>query len=161
MGKARRRAAGRVGQAASTWRLSACLLASGLGAGCELRESTIARSAPSLLVGLSANDLRLCAGLPDRTAIGTADARYWSYERFTTFGTGTVTLPQIGVSLSGAEECRMTVELVEDRVRRIAFARTASPPSAPKASCAPLVQSCVEMIESGRLARQIVPSPER
>jgi hypothetical protein len=46
----------------------ALLLALG---GCDVGDYLTASSAPALLIGLTANDLRLCAGLPDRTALGT------------------------------------------------------------------------------------------
>ena len=121
--------------------------------GCEVGDYLTSQRAPKLLVGLSANDLRLCAGLPDRTASGTGDARFWSYERSVTVGSGSVSLTQIGVSLSGAEECRATFELARDRVTRVAFTRVAGSPAAPSAACAPLVQTCVDMVRRGLLTR--------
>jgi hypothetical protein len=138
--------------------LAAVLLGAPLG-GCEVREYVIAHGAPELLVGLSANDLRLCAGLPDRSATGAGAVRYWSYERSVTVGTGSVSLTQVGVSLSGAEECRATFELTGDRVSRLAFTRVAASSPVAEAACAPLVTTCVDMVRRGMVARRLAPPP--
>ncbi|WP_372623783.1 hypothetical protein [Falsiroseomonas sp.] len=123
--------------------------------GCEVGEYLTANRAPELLVGLAANDLRLCAGLPDRTAFGAGGTEFWSYERAVSVGSGNFSMPQIGVSLSGGEECRATFELWRGRVARVAFTRMAGTPTIRSASCAPLVQTCVELVQAGQLTRAL------
>jgi hypothetical protein len=125
--------------------------------GCDIGEHWTADSAPDLLTGLSANDLRLCAGLPDRSVVGTGGAEFWSYERASATGTGSISLTQIGVSLASAEECRATFELREGDVSRIAFTRVAGPPASNLASCAPLVETCTTMVREGRVTRVALP----
>lgn len=145
------------GDRRSGWRWAlrlAGLLALG---GCDIGEHWTADSAPDLLTGLSANDLRLCAGLPDRSVLGTGGAEFWSYERASSTGTGSVSLTQIGVSLASAEECRATFELRDGYVSRVAFTRVAGPPATHLASCAPLVETCSTMVREGRVTRVALP----
>jgi hypothetical protein len=123
----------------------ALLLALG---GCEVGDYLTASRAPALLIGLTAHDLRLCAGLPDRTALGTGGAQFWSYERAVSFGSGSISMTQIGVSLASGEECRATFELIGGRVSRVAFTRMSGVTAVASASCAPLVQTCVGMIQA-------------
>jgi hypothetical protein len=135
-----------------------CLFGAALLCGCEAQDYVIAEEAKPLLVGLSSNDLRFCAGLPDRVNSGTSGAQFWSYERSVTIGSSSLSLTQIGVSLSGAEECRVTVELVGERVSRVAFSRMAGSHALPaSSSCAPLVSTCVDMIRNGLLVRTAAP----
>ena len=130
------------------------LLAAG---GCEIGDYATAHRAPELLAGLSANDLRLCAGLPERTARGPGGAEFGSSERAVTVGSGSVSLTQVGLSLSGAEEWRATFELRDDRVSRVAFTRMSGAPPSPIAACAPLVETCVDKVRRGLVERIAAP----
>lgn len=101
----------------------------------------------SRLPGLSADDLRLCAGLPERTAKGAGGQEFWSYERSKDATTGTISFAGFGINFAGDRECRATFELAGGRVTRVALTRATSP-----SACAPLVQTCVGMVRSRELA---------
>lgn len=126
--------------------------------GCDVGQYLTANDAPQLLTGLAANDLRLCAGLPDRSEESKGGVEFWSYERSSAIGSSSLSLTQIGVSLASAEECRATFELRDGVVSRLAFTRVAGPPATSLAACAPLVDTCATMVREGRLAR-ILPVP--
>lgn len=117
--------------------------------------STAARDIP----GLSANDLRLCAGLPERTTKGADGREFWSYERSSTASTGTISFAGLGINLAGGQECRATFELSDGRVSRMAFTRATSQPA-----CAPLVATCASMaqgLQQGlHQGLQMSPDPE-
>lgn len=140
------------------WQILHLLCAVPLSA-CNVGEYVAAHNAPEILTGLSANDLRLCAGLPDRTAAGTGGVEFWSYERSVSVGSGSISVPQVGLNLSGGggEECRATFELAGGWVSRVAFTRVSGAPATALASCAPLVGGCVSMIRNGHLLRAAPP----
>ncbi len=104
--------------------------------------------------GLSADDLRLCAGLPERTARAENGREFWSYERSSTASTGTVSFAGFGINIAGGQECRATFELSDGRVSRMAFTRVTT-----TSACAPLVQTCASMVEDRRLTPAL-PSAE-
>lgn len=115
--------------------------------GCAVADIFTVSEVEARLPGLSADDLRLCAGLPERTAKGVGGQEFWSYERSKDATTGTVSFAGFGINFAGDRECRATFELSEGRVRRVAFTRATSP-----SACAPLVQTCVGMVRSRQLA---------
>jgi hypothetical protein len=103
---------------------------------------------------MSSNDLRLCAGIPDRTATATGgDGRprqYWTYVRNPPSARGvTLNLPVVGggVSLSGAGDCRATFELAEERVTRLAYSGAAELGPAHDAACAGIVLGCLDLLK--------------
>lgn len=120
-------------------------------ASCAVERQGIVRQASTDLVGLSANDLRLCAGIPERTASGTGGAEFWSFERSAATGGASIDFQGGDLNLSGLEECRATFELMDGRVTRLAFTRTKRPGSVSRAACAPLVQTCEDMVARGAL----------
>lgn len=141
-----------MGRGAWRGRTPVAVLAMAL-ASCGISRDMTVREATTDLVGLSANDLRLCAGLPERTATGAGGAEFWSYERSATTGGANIALQRGGLNLSGLEECRAVFELAGGRVTRLAFMRTTSSGGAARAACAPLVRTCEEMVDRGALAR--------
>ena len=48
--------------------------------GCSARDSAVAEDGRERLVGLRADDLRLCAGVPNLTA-NSAGGEFWTYDR--------------------------------------------------------------------------------
>ncbi|WP_424811720.1 hypothetical protein [Roseococcus sp. YIM B11640] len=123
------------------------LLGCGLLGGCTVADGFAVSRAEQNLPGLVADDLRLCAGLPDRKATGSDGREYWSYERSAPSGTGSISFAGVGLNIEGGHDCRATFELQEGRVTRMAFSRITSP-----SACAPLVRACNAMMEGGRVA---------
>ena len=127
-------------------------------AACSLQRDSLARGSVMELVGLTANDLKLCAGIPDRTSKGTHGAEFWSYERSVAPG-GSISSPYGGFSLSGREECRATFELSGDRVTRLAFSRVAGSETGHFAPCSPIIEACSGLLAQGSV-RVIRAEPE-
>lgn len=117
--------------------------------GCAVQDYFTANEASRAIPGLTADDLRLCAGLPDRTAQGGDGREYWAYERSRSASTGTISFAGIGVNIAGGEECRATFEVVNGRVARMAFTRVSS-----HGACAPLVATCANMLSDQQLTAQ-------
>lgn len=119
---------------------------------CVARDASLADDARTRMVGLRADDLRLCAGPPDKRE--TSDAgEFWTYDR-TPPGSGvSVPVPMAGgsVNFSGGGMCRATFQLVEERVTRISISGTNELGVARDAACAPVVQGCLRMIREGTI----------
>lgn len=115
----------------------------------------LAGRAQTELRGLADNDLRLCAGLPDRAETATGpdgvQRRYWTYLRNPPVAAGvTVNVPVFGgVSISRVADCRATFEIVEGHVTRIGLTGAAELGPAHKAACASLVLGCMELLGKG------------
>ncbi|WP_237215696.1 hypothetical protein [Falsiroseomonas oryziterrae] len=125
-----------------------CLALASCGAG----DAVIASSARTALVGLHADDLRLCAGIADREARSPGGV-FWTYDRsLPAFGFSSP-IPgfEAGVNVSGAGECRVTFHIVDDRVRRIGYASAREAGVSPDAACAPVVRGCMRMLRDGSL----------
>jgi len=121
--------------------------------GCSAQEALIAARAQYDLRGLAENDLRLCAGVPDRTATATAPdgttRHYWTYVRSPPSASGVnFSLPVIGggLSLSSTGDCRATFELVDGRVMRLGFSGAAELGPARDAACAGVVLGCLDLL---------------
>lgn len=126
--------------------------------GCAVADLHTLGEVEDRMTGLSADDLRLCAGLPERTAKGTDGREYWSYERHLDASSGTVSFAGFGLNIAGGRECRATFEVSDGKVTRSAFTRATS-----ASACAPLVQTCVRLARSGRLTpappTELAPTP--
>jgi len=119
---------------------------------CAARDASVADAARTEMVGLRADDLRLCAGPPDKRE--TSDAgEFWTYDRTPSGGGVSVPVPVAGgsVSFSGGGICRATFQLVEGRVTRISINGTNELGVARDAACAPVVQGCLRMIRAGTI----------
>lgn len=128
------------------------LAATLLPGACAQRDSAVAEGGQQRLVGLRSDDLRLCAGVPDRTA--TSDGGdFWTYDRAPPATGLSVPVPVMGgsVNLSGANYCRVTFQLVEQRVTRIAFQAANDMPLARNSACAPVIQGCLRLVETGQI----------
>ncbi|WP_128079979.1 hypothetical protein [Roseicella frigidaeris] len=121
------------------------------------------RRARIQLVGLSANDLRLCAGPPNRTLAGDGDLQYWAYDRTATTSEVMVTTLALGFNLTRQGECSAVFELAGGHVRRIAFPRAVGGRVSPYSACVPLVQECYVMRRGGAIGPAVpavAPEPE-
>jgi hypothetical protein len=126
-----------------------CLALASCGAG----DAVVASSARTALIGLPADDLRLCAGIADREATSQGGV-FWTYDRsLPAFGFSSP-IPgfDAGVNFSGAGECRVTFQLVDGRVRRIGYASAREAGISTDAACAPVVRGCLRMLRDGSLA---------
>ncbi len=140
-------------RSARVMRAAAAALACAAVAACSVATPDIAaHRARTALVGLAAHDLRLCAGIPNRTVAGEDGVQVWEYER-TTAGSGlTVNTLWADVNLSRIGECRAVFEISGGAVRRLAFARVSGRSATPLSACVPLVQECVDMVANGSIA---------
>lgn len=120
--------------------------------GCAQRDAAVAEDGRQRLIGLRSDDLRLCAGNPAST--GTSDGGdFWTYDR-TPPATGvSVPVPFAGgsVSMAGANSCRVTFHIVEQRVTRIGYSASSDTGLARDAACAPVVQGCLRLLNEGSI----------
>ena len=123
-----------------------------LPSGCAQRESAMAEDGQQRLIGLRSDDLRLCAGVPDRTATSEG-GEFWTYDRAPPPTGLSVPVPVMGgsVNLSGGNYCRVTFQLVDQRVTRIAFQSANDLPGARSSACAPVLQGCLRLVEQGSI----------
>jgi hypothetical protein len=123
--------------------------------GCAARDSQIAEDSRERLVGLRADDLRLCAGVPNLTAQSTG-GEFWTYDRTPPASGVSAPVPVIGGSLSVAagSTCRVTFQLVEGKVTRVGYSADSALPLSQNAACAPVVQGCVRMVDQGAVRRE-------
>lgn len=117
---------------------------------CSARDSAVAEDGREKLVGLRADDLRLCAGVPNLTATS-AGGEFWTYDRTPPAAGVSAPVPVIGgsLSVSAGSSCRVTFQLVDGRVTRIGYAAESSMPLSQNAACAPVVQGCLRLVEQG------------
>ncbi|MEN9499043.1 MAG: hypothetical protein RIS83_862 [Pseudomonadota bacterium] len=129
--------------------ICALLLLCGLVA-CGPRASDLAEDGRQRLIGLRADDLRLCAGVPNLTAASDG-GDFWTYDRTPTPSGVSAPVPMIGGSLSvtAGSSCRVTFHLVEAKVTRIGYSAESDLPLSRNAACAPVVQGCLRMLDLG------------
>lgn len=114
--------------------------------GCAVQASRQAQLAETQLIGLSARQLDLCAGLPTKS-VKLADGleiRTYEYTPPATDGVN-LTLPVVGggVTLGGGGNCNAQFELRNGRVDAVRYAGETSVAGAPEARCAPIVAHCM------------------
>lgn len=123
-----------------------------VAAGCVSNHFSEAYVARTEMVGLSRDEVRMCAGFPEETDV--ADEReIWSYSKNVRAGAGmnVPVLPGLvgaQLSLSSGGDCSLQILFEEDRVRRIAYAGNNDSFAGRNAVCAPLVAECVDYARS-------------
>lgn len=124
-------------------------------ASCSARDSAVAEDGRERLVGLRADDLRLCAGVPNLTA-SSPGGEFWTYDRTPPASGVSAPVPVIGGSLSVAagSTCRVTFQLVDGRVTRIGYSAESALPLSQNAACAPVVQGCLGMVDRDQIRRE-------
>jgi hypothetical protein len=117
---------------------------------CAARDAGQAEDARTRLVGLRADDLRLCAGPSDKKE-ESAGGEFWTYDRNPPASGVSVPVPVAGgnVNLSSGGICRATFQLVDGRVTRISLTGANELGIAREAACAPIVQACLRMVREG------------
>jgi len=123
--------------------------------GCSARDSQRAEDGREQLVGLRADDLRLCAGVPNLTA-SSAGGEFWTYDRSPPASGVSAPVPVIGgsLSVSAGSTCRVTFQLVDQRVTRVGYAAASDLPLSQNAACAPVVQGCLRLVQEGAVRRE-------
>lgn len=123
--------------------------------GCSARDSQRAEDGREQLVGLRADDLRLCAGVPNLTA-QSAGGDFWTYDRSPPASGVSAPVPVIGgsLSVSAGSTCRVTFQLVDQRVTRVGYAAASDLPLSQNAACAPVVQGCLRLVQEGAVRRE-------
>ncbi|WP_244457921.1 hypothetical protein [Roseomonas fluvialis] len=123
--------------------------------GCSARDSQRAEDGREQLVGLRADDLRLCAGVPNLTA-QSAGGDFWTYDRSPPASGVSAPVPVIGgsLSVSAGSTCRVTFQLVDQRVTRVGYAAASDLPLSQNAACAPVVQGCLRLVQDGAVRRE-------
>ena len=118
--------------------------------GCSARDSAVAEDGRERLVGLRADDLRLCAGVPNLTA-NSAGGEFWTYDRSPPASGVSAPVPVIGgsLSVSAGSTCRVTFQLVDGKVTRIGYSAASDLPMSQNSACAPVVQGCLRLVEQG------------
>lgn len=117
---------------------------------CSARDSAVAEDGRERLVGLRADDLRLCAGVPNLSA-SSPGGEFWTYDRTPPASGVSAPVPVIGgsLSLAAGSTCRVTFQLVEGKVTRIGYSAESALPLSQNAACAPVVQGCLRLVEQG------------
>ncbi len=121
-----------------------------LATGCAARDSQVAEDGREQLIGLRADDLRLCAGVPNLTA-SSAGGEFWTYDRTPPAAGVSAPVPVIGgsLSVSAGSSCRVTFQLVDGKVTRIGYSAASDLPMSQNSACAPVVQGCLRLVEEG------------
>ncbi len=117
---------------------------------CSARDSAVAEDGRERLVGLRADDLRLCAGVPNLTA-RSAGGEFWTYDRTPPAAGVSAPVPVIGgsLSVSAGSTCRVTFQLVDGKVTRIGYSAASDLPMSQNSACAPVVQGCMRLVTEG------------
>jgi hypothetical protein len=122
---------------------------------CSARDSQVAEDGRERLVGLRADDLRLCAGVPNLTATSPG-GEFWTYDRTPPAAGVSAPVPVIGgsLSVSAGSTCRVTFQLVEGKVTRIGYSAASDLPLSQNSACAPVVQGCLRLVSDGAVRRE-------
>ncbi len=114
-------------------------------ANCQTYDSHEARRAQDELVGLSQDELHLCAGLPTKSETrGTAT--YDTYEQAAASNSGlAASLPLLGsISLAGSGYCHATFKVVNGKVTEVDYAGDTGDLLGHVANCSVLVDHCLD-----------------
>jgi hypothetical protein len=122
---------------------------------CSARDSQVAEDGRERLIGLRADDLRLCAGVPNLTATSPG-GEFWTYDRTPPAAGVSAPVPVIGgsLSVSAGSTCRVTFQLVEGKVTRIGYSAASDLPLSQNSACAPVVQGCLRLVSDGAVRRE-------
>ena len=114
---------------------------------CSARDSAVADDGRERLVGLRADDLRLCAGVPNLTA-RSAGGEFWTYDRTPPAAGVSAPVPVIGgsLSVSAGSTCRVTFQRGDGKVTRIGYSAASDLPMSQNSACAPVVQGCLRLV---------------
>ena len=125
---------------------------------CSVKKAETAAAARSDLIGVSAEDLSLCAGLPTRTERVDPRTELREYDYKTADANAvSLNIPVIGggVNVGHGGACAAAFKMVDGRVAELRYAgATDSGPGGTDSVCAPIVRHCVsDMTPDGAAAR--------
>lgn len=122
---------------------------------CSARDSAMAEDGRERLIGLRADDLRLCAGVPNLTARSDG-GEFWTYDRTPPAAGVSAPVPVIGgsLSVSAGSTCRVTFQLVNSTVTRIGYSAASDLPMSQNSACAPVVQGCLRLVDRHEVTRE-------
>ncbi|MFO1025025.1 MAG: hypothetical protein U1E70_07580 [Acetobacteraceae bacterium] len=117
--------------------------------GCSVIASQTAHRAQREFLGMSAEDLQTCIGLPDQHARIDAHTQLLTYNVMApTSGGISLTVPVVGgITISGGGYCHITVKLQNDAVTEIRYSGEKDEIAAPDAVCAPALRACLRQPE--------------
>jgi len=115
-------------------------------AGCGYNDSKVAHRAQHELLGMSAEDLQTCLGLPDRRLQITPSTELLTYiAASNTAGGANAPIPIFGgVYYAGGGYCHATFKLVNGAVTEVRFAGDDNELIGTDGFCAPIVAECLK-----------------
>jgi len=120
-------------------------------------DNDVAQKGRSLVLGMDAETLQTCAGIPTRTKQLGPRTELYSYEiKYETTGGAQVTLPIVGggVKLGGSGAyCHALVRLVDGRVAGVTYTGDNDETIGREGVCAPILRGCLRAYEKTPEAR--------
>ncbi|WP_185984285.1 hypothetical protein [Aureimonas mangrovi] len=114
-------------------------------------------SAKTVLMGLTQEDVRMCAGFPTRQHEDSeAGVSIWNYELRNQAGGVNLSAPlwvaNTNLSISGGGSCQAQFRFVDGVLDRLAYAGDNDGPGGRDTLCAPIVDGCLSYVveETGR-----------
>ena len=119
----------------------------------------VAEKGRELILGMDADTLKSCAGIPTRTEHLNSRTALYSYEnKYERTGGATVTLPIIGggFSLGGSGSyCHAIVRIVDGRVAAVNYTGDNDDMIGKEGICAPIFRGCLRAQEKARQERAV------
>ncbi|WP_152527839.1 hypothetical protein [Lutibaculum baratangense] len=129
-----------------------CLVATGVVGGCAVPQRfSMVDDAKTMLLGLSEQDVTLCAGFPDQKQANEG-SEIWSYRFKTTGNNLAVSTPVLygiantSMNYSSGGTCSVQFLFVDGRVSRIAYAGNNDTASGRDTLCEPVIDDCVRYV---------------
>ncbi|TJW07457.1 MAG: hypothetical protein E5W82_23575 [Mesorhizobium sp.] len=127
------------------------------------KEDATAAAARKEMVGLSAADVRMCAGFPTATADAGRSGQIWTYQRTVQRGNLNVVIPTLAVgaipavggsvNVAPGGYCNTQIRMVDGHVAEVAYAGDNNLPNNRDGLCVSTVDACVEYARQRHQAR--------
>jgi len=127
-------------------RFLALSLVAALSAGCSIPDAKDAAAARQMLVGMKADDLQACAGIPSRTRRLSDGTELLSYEQQNPRSSGLhLQLPTVGdLNIAGGRSyCHALFRIAEGRVIGLNYTGDNDNTFSSEGICAPIVRGCL------------------
>ena len=112
----------------------------------------VAEKGRQSIIGMDADSLQSCAGIPTRTKQLDKRTALYSYEiKYEKTGGAQINLPLIGGGFSvggGGSYCHAIVRVVDGRVAAVNYTGDADDITGRDAVCAPIVRGCLRLLEN-------------
>jgi len=119
--------------------------------GCGTYDSHVAHQAQVAMLGMTADDLQSCAGVPDKTTKINDRTSVYDYKLAPgTTGSLTATLPLVGgVTLGGAGPfCTASFRIIDGRVSDVHYSGDDDKTFGDDAICVPIIRGCMRQPEA-------------